>query len=154
MAVRTGCPRVPPCTSEVLSRESPLADALAGEMDLSRSGDPGREIELGRRTRMMRYLLDTNVLSEPALPSPHPCVLGWLREQSGLNLAISVFSLGEIGKGVALLAPGEERERLEGWLACDLPRQFRDRVLPVGERVALAWGRLAAEGRAQAASFP
>jgi predicted nucleic acid-binding protein len=102
----------------------------------------------------MRYLLDTNVLSEPARPRPHLPVLEWLRKQSGMDLAISVLTLGEIGKGVALLPTGEKRERLNHWLAHDLPRQFRDRVLPVDERVALEWGRLSAADHQSGRELP
>lgn len=102
----------------------------------------------------MRFLLDTNVLSEGARPEPDERVVEWLRNQSALNLAISVLTLGEIGKGVALLTGGAKRERLAKWLADDLPRQFTGRVLPVDEAVAREWGRLAAEGRLAGRELP
>jgi predicted nucleic acid-binding protein len=102
----------------------------------------------------VRYLLDTNVLSEPAKPRPDPGVVGWLEGRSPLDLAISVLTLGEIEKGIRLLPPGSRRERLADWLAADLPRQFLGRVLPIDERVALAWGRLAAEARRGGRDLP
>jgi predicted nucleic acid-binding protein len=95
----------------------------------------------------MRYLLDINVLSEPAKPRPDPHVVSWLEEQSPLDLAISVLTLGEIEKGVRLLPDGKKRDRLVDWLAVELPRQFLGRVLDVDDRAALAWGRLTAEAR-------
>jgi len=102
----------------------------------------------------MRYLLDTNVLSEPARPSPSPSVVAWLEERSALDLAISVLTLGEIAKGVRLLPEGQRRDRLSDWLEVELPRQFLGRVLPVDDRVALLWGRLSAEARRAGRELP
>ena len=95
----------------------------------------------------MRYLIDTNVLSEPARPRPDARVVEWLDRQAPLDLAISVLALGEIEKGVAQLPAGAKRERLAAWVATELPRYFSGRTLPIDERVARTWGRLAAEGR-------
>lgn len=102
----------------------------------------------------MRFLLDTNVLSEPARPQPEPSVLEWMRAQSSLDLAISVLTLGEIEKGITLLPSGRRRSALESWLASDLPRQFTGRVLAVDTDVALTWGRLSAEGRRVGRELP
>ncbi|HEX2187306.1 MAG TPA: type II toxin-antitoxin system VapC family toxin [Longimicrobiaceae bacterium] len=102
----------------------------------------------------MRYLLDTNVLSEPARPHPSPHVLAWLKEQSALDMAISVLTLGEIAKGVQLLPEGSRRKSLAAWLDTDLPRRFLGRVLPVSDHVALAWGRLAADARRGGRELP
>lgn len=102
----------------------------------------------------MRYLLDTNVLSEAARPQPEPRVVEWLRSQPATDLGISVLTLGEIGKGVALLPAGARREALERWVAADVREQFAGRVLDIDHTVALAWGRLAAEGRRQGREPP
>ena len=102
----------------------------------------------------MRYLLDTNVLSEPARPRPDARVLEWMRAQPPRELAISVLTLGEIRKGVALLSSGERREALDAWLSSDLPRQFAGRVLPVDAAVALGWGELSAAARRAGRPLP
>ena len=102
----------------------------------------------------MRYLLDTNVLSEPARPQPDSNVVAWLEAQSQMDLVLSVLTLGELGKGVERLASGARRDRLRQWLDVDLPRRFRDRVLPVDERVARAWGRLSASGEEEGRRLP
>lgn len=41
----------------------------------------------------------------------------------------------------------KKRQRLVSWLRTELPRQFLGRLLAVDDRVALAWGRLAAKAR-------
>jgi predicted nucleic acid-binding protein len=102
----------------------------------------------------MHYLLDTNVLSEPAKPRPDPRVVRWFARQSPLDLAISVLTLGEIEKGVRLLPAGKRRDRLSGWLEADLPRRFAGRLLAVDERVSRAWGSLAAASRQTHRTLP
>lgn len=102
----------------------------------------------------MRYLLDTNILSEAVKPDAAAGVTEFLTATSALQLAISVLSIGEIRQGVMLLAAGRRRQQLEEWLAVSLVRQFTGRVLPVDEAVALAWGRLSAEGRRSGRRLP
>jgi predicted nucleic acid-binding protein len=102
----------------------------------------------------VRYLLDTNVISEPARPAPDPRVDAWLRAQSPLQLAISVVTVGEIRKGVELLTFGAKRVKLEQWLEIDLPRQFRGRMLAFDDAVAHEWGRLIAAARRMGRELP
>jgi toxin FitB len=102
----------------------------------------------------MRFLLDTNVLSEGARPRPDPGVVAWLEAHSPLDMAVSALTFGEIRKGVDLLDPGARRARLDAWLTADLPRQFAGRILPVDEAVAVGWGRLAAESQRRGRHLP
>jgi predicted nucleic acid-binding protein len=102
----------------------------------------------------VRYLLDTNVLAEPAKPRPDSNVVAWLQAQAPLDLAVSVLTFGEVQNGVSLLPAGARPDALESWLRTDLSRQFTGRVLPVDGEVALEWGRLAAEGRKAGRELP
>ncbi|MDG4890982.1 MULTISPECIES: type II toxin-antitoxin system VapC family toxin [unclassified Mesorhizobium] len=90
----------------------------------------------------MRLLLDTNVLSEVTRPAPDVGVLKWLDGLDEDRSFISVVSIAEIRRGVSLMDEGRKREALAEWLARDLPQRFEQRVLPVDEAVALAWGDL------------
>lgn len=90
----------------------------------------------------MRLVLDTNVLSEVTKSRPEARVLKWLNELDEDRSFISVVSIAEIRRGVALMDSGRRRDPLDEWLASDLPHRFEHRVLPVEERVALAWGDL------------
>jgi predicted nucleic acid-binding protein len=90
----------------------------------------------------VRLLLDTNVLSEVTRPAPDARVLDWLEGLDEDRSFISVVSIAEIRRGVALMDEGRKREALAEWLARDLPQRFDQRVLPVDEPVALAWGDL------------
>lgn len=102
----------------------------------------------------MRYLLDTNVISEGIKPRPDPKVATWLQRQPALDLALSALSYGEIRKGILLLPTSQRRQRLEKWLSTELPLQFAGRVLPIVELIALEWGRLIVEGRRKGRELP
>ncbi|ESX82723.1 type II toxin-antitoxin system VapC family toxin [Mesorhizobium sp. LSHC412B00] len=95
----------------------------------------------------MRLLLDTNVLSEVTRPAPVARVLGWLDELDEDRSFISVVSIAEIRRGVSPMDEGRKREALAEWLARDLPQRFEQRVLPVDDAVALAWGDLMGFGK-------
>ena len=102
----------------------------------------------------MLYLLDTNVISELVRPAPDAKVVAWTRAQGALDLAISVLTLGELEKGIALLRPGARRTALARWARSDVPRQFSGRLLPVTDAIALAWGQLAAAGEGMGRELP
>lgn len=92
----------------------------------------------------MRLLLDTNVLSEVTKPRPHEGVLKWLHGLDEDRTFISIMSIAEIRRGIALMDGGLKRDALDEWLAHDLPQRFESRILPVEGPVALAWGDLMA----------
>jgi predicted nucleic acid-binding protein len=102
----------------------------------------------------MSFLLDTNVLSEPGRPDPDQGVMAWLKDLDPLDAFLSVLTLGEIEKGVSLMAPGPRKSALRQWLAHDLPGRFRGRILPVDEAVASAWGELDAQGQRIGRTLP
>jgi toxin FitB len=92
----------------------------------------------------MRLLLDTNVLSELTKPRPDEGVLKWLHRLDEDRTFISIISIAEIRRGVALMHAGRKRDALDEWLTHDLPQRFENRIIPVEAPVALAWGDLMA----------
>lgn len=95
----------------------------------------------------MRLLLDTNVLSEVTRPNPDARVLEWLDRLDEDRSFISIVSIAEIRRGVALMDKGRKRDALAEWLAHDLTQRFEHRIIPVDEPVALAWGDLMGDAR-------
>jgi toxin FitB len=93
----------------------------------------------------VRYLLDTNAISEWVKPRPDPGIVRWLDEVDEDRTYLSVITLGELRKGVDRLAAGRRRDRLEQWLTGELPDRFGERILPVDAAVADEWGRLLAQ---------
>lgn len=85
----------------------------------------------------MKYLLDTNVLSD-VRKQVRPELNTWLAGQLRADVAISVVSLLEIERGVLGI---ERRDRpagahLRSWLENDIPAAFQGTVLSIDERVA------------------
>ena len=89
------------------------------------------------------YLVDTNVVSEARRGSREAAA--WLRSVEPRSLHLSVLTLGEIMRGVALKRKSDPQtaSRLEEWLK-RLRRDHADRILPVTDEVAVEWGRIAA----------
>lgn len=63
----------------------------------------------------IRYLLDTNVLSEPARPAPHLRVLSKLREHDG-ETATAAPVWHELLFGCERLPPSRKRDAIESYL--------------------------------------
>ena len=95
----------------------------------------------------MRFLIDTNVISQPAKPVPNAAAMDWLSSMEEERLSISVITLAEFRQAIELLPSGRRKHALEVWLANGLAARFRGRILPVDEAVADAAGRLSAHAK-------
>ena len=91
----------------------------------------------------MNYLVDTVVLSEARKARADRHVIEWLGAAAHDTLFVSVISLYEIQRGIAMAAPRQPESAviLSSWLEA-LPRMFGDRLLPIDGAVAKRWGLL------------
>lgn len=92
----------------------------------------------------MRYLLDTNVISEVRKGDRADAnVQRWWGSVESEELALSVLVVGEIQLGIARLRRRDPvtAGHLEAWSA-RLQRAFNRRILPVELDVVEAWARL------------
>ena len=64
----------------------------------------------------MRVLLDTCTLAEVRKPDGNAAVKQAVRRVADEDLFLSVLSVGEITKGIALLAAGKKKTSLSSWL--------------------------------------
>ena len=89
------------------------------------------------------HLVDTNVISEARRKSP--VAVDWLRSVPAAGIWLSVITLGEIMRGVAMKQRSDAAQaaRLLEWLE-GLRRDHADRILPVTADISLRWGRIAA----------
>ncbi len=98
----------------------------------------------------MKYLLDTNVLSEPTKPHPNAAVIEWLRCHES-ELVVSPIILGELQYGILLLPAGRKRTRLLKWFTEGVQR-FP--ILDFDVATADAWARLLARLKQKGQAMP
>lgn len=90
---------------------------------------------------MTEWLLDTNVVSESVRPRPDSGVIEFL---SNLEVAyISVVTLHELEFGRQRAPSGRRRTELGAWLAA-LRDEYAERILAIGQDVAITAARLRA----------
>jgi len=99
----------------------------------------------------MRYLLDTNILSNITKPVPSASLMLWMAAQVDQDLFIASLTIAEIRRGVLQKPAGKRRDQLEAWFSGPEGPQtlFAGRVLPFDEKAALSWARLMADGKAR-----
>jgi predicted nucleic acid-binding protein len=94
----------------------------------------------------LNYLIDTNIISEIRKRDRcDPRVAAWYASLDDEAVYLSVLVLGEIRRGVERVRPSDpaQAQALEAWLN-QVTKSFADRILPVDQTVADAWGRLGA----------
>lgn len=94
----------------------------------------------------MKVLLDTCTIAELRKPKPDASVVAAVSAVPDEKLFLSVVSVGEIVKGIGLLAAGKKRNELSAWLAA-LEGQFSERILPIDVETGRIWGELTARAR-------
>jgi predicted nucleic acid-binding protein len=99
----------------------------------------------------MRYLLDTNILSNITKPTPSEPLIAWMADRADQDLFIASLTIAEIWRGVLEKPAGKRRDQLVAWFAGPEGPQtlFAGRILPFDEKAGLIWGRLMADGKAK-----
>jgi hypothetical protein len=94
----------------------------------------------------LEYLLDTNILSETRKKQADLRVISFLSNAEPSALYISVLTLGELRKGVALKkrSDPEAAKKIASWVD-GLEYSFADRILGIDANTAKLWGELSAE---------
>jgi toxin FitB len=98
---------------------------------------------------VIRYLLDTNIISNVIKPNPSSRLTAWMADQEDECLFISCITLAEIWRGIMILPVGRRRGELENWfVGANGPQSlFRDRILPFDAQASLIWAELMASGQ-------
>jgi predicted nucleic acid-binding protein len=89
------------------------------------------------------YLVDTNVVSEARRGTR--AAVAWLKSVNPADVHLSVITLGEIMRGIALKEKSDPAAaaQLTAWLQT-LRHHYADRILPITDQIAVEWGRIAA----------
>ncbi|UCM85940.1 MAG: type II toxin-antitoxin system VapC family toxin [Rickettsia endosymbiont of Culicoides impunctatus] len=91
----------------------------------------------------MRYILDTNILSELKRKIPNTKVLAWINQIPTELLYISCISVGEIKKGILKKAKTDISTALilENWLE-DILISYSNKILNIDLVVCQKWAEL------------
>jgi predicted nucleic acid-binding protein len=87
----------------------------------------------------VRWLLDTNTVSENVRTRPNQTVVDWIARLPPADAAISIVTLAELREGVSS-APSEKRRReLSTWLDESVIPYFADRTLQLNGEILVDW---------------
>jgi predicted nucleic acid-binding protein len=92
----------------------------------------------------VRFLLDTNVVSDWVKPQPNAGLKAWLAGADEDSLYLSVVTIAELKRGAERLPAGRRRKALETWLHRDILLRFERRILAIDVAIAETWGRVTA----------
>jgi len=101
----------------------------------------------------MKYLLDTCVLSEFIKPQPDKSVNNWIAKVNEADMLVSVFTIGELRKGIDKLDAGKRRQKLNLWFQ-DIITWGDGRILEFDKISAKNWGTLVAQLETQGQPMP
>ena len=88
----------------------------------------------------MRYLVDTNIISELVKKSPDPRVVDFLEKLDDEELFLSVVTIGEIKFGIEKVTSTTKKEELKLWLYNGLLEEFSDRIVNIDAEIMIKWG--------------
>ena len=99
----------------------------------------------------MKWLLDTNVVSEHVRPYPDRSVVAWMTQRSPDQTAISIVTLAELRVGAFTADNKARRLELTRWVEDEIVNSFAGRILPLTAEILVDWlqlGRnIAAKGK-------
>lgn len=97
----------------------------------------------------MKWLLDTNVVSESVRDRPNTSVVNWLSAVPGDDAAISIVTLAELRDGAATARDEAKRIRFLEWIETEIVGTFGDRTLPLTSTTLIDWLGLSRRLRAK-----
>lgn len=101
----------------------------------------------------MKILLDTCVLSEVSRPNSAVAVREFINKQNDNSIFLSVITIGELSKGIALLQGGKHRYNLEQWFL-SIQNNYANHILPIDADTAKIWGDITASAKTRGFIIP
>ena len=101
----------------------------------------------------MKILLDTCVISELQKTDCNASVKKVVSESADNDVFLSVITLGELSKGIALLDNGARKTGLRLWLN-GLETSYASNIIKTDKETAHIWGELTARAQKQGKQIP
>jgi len=90
----------------------------------------------------LKYLLDTNIISELISKYPNQKVLDFISPVEEKDTYLSVITLGEIKSGIENTKSIEKKEKLTQWFEQDLLSRFQSRIIDIDTNTMLTWATI------------
>jgi len=90
----------------------------------------------------LKYLLDTNIISELITKQPNQNVLNFLSSINENDTYLSVITIGEIKTGIENVKNIDKKEKLCKWLEEDLLIRFKNRIVDIDLDIMITWGKI------------
>ena len=87
----------------------------------------------------MKWLLDTNVVSEGVRSRPNAMVVHWIASRLPKDLAISAVTLAELRDGASTAADETRRTILTRWIETDVTPFFDEQTIPLTVEILIDW---------------
>jgi len=92
----------------------------------------------------VKYLLDTNVISEIQKTNCSEKVKTFTDNLNSEDLYIPAITLGELCYGIEKMPYGKKKHELSIWLYTELPHWFERRIVEFDTEVMQEWGKIRA----------
>ncbi|CAA6816195.1 MAG: Unknown protein [uncultured Sulfurovum sp.] len=90
----------------------------------------------------MKYLLDTNIISEFISKQPNEKVLEFINSLDENDIYLSVITIGEIKFGIEKVKSQTKKDTLSKWLYNNLLERFENRIVMIDTDIMLKWGKV------------
>ncbi len=89
----------------------------------------------------MKYLLDTNIISELIKDNPNENVVSFIKSISEDAFVLSVVTVGEIKFGIENSKSEAKKEELKNWLYNHLLQRFENKIIDIDIETILVWAK-------------
>jgi len=90
----------------------------------------------------VKYLLDTNVISEMRKSHCNQNVKSFIDAIPSEDIYLSVITIGELCAGIEKLPAGKKKHELSVWLYTKVPEWFKDRIIGIDTETMVEWGKI------------
>lgn len=90
----------------------------------------------------MKYLFDTNILSELKKAKPEKKVIEFVKSIDNSDIFISCITIGEIKRGIEICKDKDKAKDLNKWLENYLISEFEERIIDVDKNIMLRWSKI------------
>jgi hypothetical protein len=87
----------------------------------------------------VKWLLDTNVISESVHHRPNRAVVNWLRRHPPPDAVVSIITIAELRVGVDRTRNPQRRAVLASWMSNEMEPEFREHSLPLTIEILTEW---------------